>query len=107
MDKIRILDSNGTFQLDKAEDYNYLFFPIASCCGLKGAVTPNLGGDSKISQESFLLEPVSVENLHNNRSTRNVWCLTKGKKPWSLTGNSAEAENARFTEDEEESSVTA
>lgn len=107
MDKIRILDSNGTFQLDRAEDYNYLFFPIAGCCGLKGAVTPNLGGDSKIAQESFLLEPVSVENLHNNRSTRNVWCLTEGKKPWSLTGNSAEAENDRFTECQEESSVTA
>ncbi len=107
MNKIRILDSNGTFQLDNAEDYNYLFFPIASCCGLKGAITPNLGGDSKLSQESFLLEPVSVENLHNNRSTRNVWCLTDGKKPWSLTGNSAEAENDRFTEDQEESSVTA
>ena len=39
--------------------------------GLKSSITPTLGGDSKTSQNTFLLEPVSIENLHNNKGTRN------------------------------------
>ena len=50
-----------------------LYFPLASEAGLKSCVSPDLGGDAKLDQETFLLEPVSVENLHNNRSTRNFW----------------------------------
>lgn len=38
--------------------------------GLKSSITPTLGGDSKTSQNTFLLEPVSIENLHNNKGTR-------------------------------------
>ena len=41
-----------------------LYFPLASEDGLKSCVSPDLGGDAKLDQETFLLEPVSVENLH-------------------------------------------
>ncbi len=107
MGKISYLDRNGTFQLEQPENYSYLYFPLASEKGLKSSITPNLGGDSKRDQESFLLEPVSSENLHNNRSTRNFWCLLDGEQAWSATGASAEAEAGRFTKDQEKSSVTA
>lgn len=107
MSKFSYLDRNGTFQLEQPENYSYLYFPLASEKGLKSSITPNLGGDSKRDQESFLLEPVSSENLHNNRSTRNFWCLLDEEEVWSATGASAEAEAARFTPDQEKSSVTA
>ena len=97
------LDKDGTFTLDKAENYSYLYLPVANEKGLKARVTPDFGGDSKVDQNTFLMEPVSAENLHNNRSTRNFWCQIKGIGSWSVTGASAEAELNRFTEEQEES----
>ena len=74
MAAVRFLDKDGTFTLDRAENYSYLYLPVANEKGLKAAVTPDFGGDSKVDQNTFLMEPVSAENLHNNRSTRNFWC---------------------------------
>lgn len=107
MEAIRFLDNDGVFQLEQPENYSYLYFPIAGENGLKSSVTPNLGGDSKLNQEAFLLEPVSAENLHNNRSTRNFWCIVESAGCWSATGASAEAENQKFTGEQEESTLTA
>lgn len=107
METIRFLGSDGVFQIDQPENYSYLYFPIAGEKGLKSCVTPNLGGDSKINQEAFLLEPVSSENLHNNRSTRNFWCIVENEGCWSVTGASAEAENQKFTGEQDESTLTA
>ncbi len=106
MNGIRFLDNQGSFALENPENYSYLYFPLAGESGLKSAITPNLGGDSKLDQTSFLLEPVSAENLHNNRSTRNFWCLIDGEEPWSCSGASAGAEADRFTERQEASRVT-
>lgn len=107
METIRFQNNNGVFQMEQPENYSYLYFPIAGEKGLKSCVTPNFGGDSKINQESFLLEPVSSENLHNNRSTRNFWCIVEGVGCWSATGASAEAEDKKFTEEQDESILTA
>ena len=85
MDQIRFLDDNGTFTLKNPEHVSALYFPLAGERGLKSAVAPDLGGDCKLDQESFLLEPVSVEDLHNSRSTRNFWCITE-EGCWSATG---------------------
>ena len=71
MEPIRFLDDDGTFTLNDPEAVSCLYFPLASETGLKSAITPNLGGDSKLDQESFLLEPVSAEDLHSRRGTRN------------------------------------
>ena len=60
------------------ENTSYLYFPLAGDSGLKSCVTPLLGGDSKLDQNTFLLQPVSVEELHNLKSTRNFWCVLKG-----------------------------
>ena len=107
MKTICFLDDEGTFSIKQPENYSYLYFPIAGEKGLKSSVTPNLGGDSKIDQESFLLEPVSAENLHNNRSTRNFWCAVDGAGCWSATGASAEAEDKKFSKEQDESILTA
>ena len=75
MNDLKFIDEHGTFTIRQPENTSYLYFPLASETGLKSSVTPNLGGDAKIDQETFLLEPVSSESLHNNRSSRNFWCV--------------------------------
>ncbi len=107
MEAIHFLDNDGTFSIEQPENYSYLYFPIAGEKGLKSSITPNLGGDSKLNQEAFLLEPVSSENLHNNRSTRNFWCIVENTGCWSVTGASAEAENQKFTKEQDTSTLIA
>lgn len=107
MGKLKFVDKCGRFEMPKPENYNYLYFPVAGEKGIKGCVTPNFGGDIKIGQNAFLMEPVSSENLHNNRSGRNFWCEIKGKGVWSAVGASAEAEFARFTDAQDESVLSA
>ncbi len=107
MNHITFLDNKGTFRLEKAQEYSYLYFPIASGKGLKSAITPELGGDSKIDQNHFLLQPVSAEELHNNKSSRNFWCRLENGKYFSATGVSAMQQAAKFTEDVEDITVEA
>ena len=106
MEPIHFLDDDGTFTLNDPEAVSCLYFPLASEAGLKSAITPGLGGDCKLDQETFLLEPVSSENLHTSRSTRNFWCVTE-KGCWSAAGVSAQQEADRFTEQQDESALTA
>ena len=103
--RLQLSGKDETFVLTSAENTNYLYFPIAGEAGLKACVTPNLGGDSKLDQEHFVLEPVSVENLHNNKNTRNFWLNFGGGRVWSAVGSSAEQEAERFTDSQEESRV--
>ena len=107
MDGYHFLDDQGTFTLHMPENYSYQYFPVAGEKGIKSALTPDFGGDSKRNQNEFILEPVSVENLHNNRSTRNFWCHIEGAGNWSATGASAAAEQERFTDMQDESTMTA
>ena len=107
METIRFLDGNGTFSLEQPENYSALYFPVAGEKGIKSSLSPNLGGDIKISQNAFLMEPVSVENLHNNRSGRNFWCYVDGLGAWSAVGVSAEQENEKFTESQDKSFLEA
>ena len=96
MNKPQFLDRDGSFRLNDPEEVSSLYFPLASETGLKSAVTPSMGGDCKLDQETFLLAPVSVEDLHTSRSTRNFWCITEDGC-WSATGVSAQQEAARCT----------
>ncbi|MDE7267030.1 MAG: cellobiose phosphorylase [Lachnospiraceae bacterium] len=107
MEAIHFIDKDGTFSITQPENYSYLYFPIAGENGLKSALTPNLGGDIKANQNAFLMEPVSVENLHNNRSGRNFWCHVEGLGAWSAVGASAEEESRKFTKDQDNSELTA
>lgn len=120
MKQLYFNDKNGSFTIKNPENFSYLYFPLASLHGLKSAITPNGSGDSKIDQQRFLLEPVSSENLHNNRSTRNFWvtsqpipndskevAFTNTMNVSSLFGASAKQEANKFTSSQEESELTA
>ncbi len=107
MQKIKFLDKKGTFQLKNPDLTNYLYFPIANEAGVMSSVTPNLGGDSKMGQNIFLLEPVSAENLHNNKSSRNFWLNIEGKGAYSCTGKSAKQQAQLFEDTKEDVTLTA
>lgn len=107
MKNIDFIDKYGTFRIKNPENYSGLYLPLAGEKGLKSSITPTLGGDSKTSQNTFLLEPVSIENLHNNKSTRNFWCRIVGKGFWSVCGSSAQQEADRFTGNQDESELEA
>ena len=79
MNHLHFVDKYGSFTMDKPENVSYLDFPLASETGLKSSVTPNWGGDAKIDQETFLLEPVSAENLHSNRGGTFGWWMRTGR----------------------------
>lgn len=98
---IKYIDKKGSFKIENPELTSYLYFPVANEAGMKSALTPTLGGDAKTGQNTFLLQPVSAEELHNNKSTRNFWCKVSGKGVVSLTGASAEEESKRFLSEKE------
>lgn len=100
-------DNKGTFILRQPEDTGYLYFPLASENGMRSSVTPLLGGDAKADQNHFLLLPVSAEELHNSRSTRNFWCRIEGQGVWSATGASASQAASRAMGEGETSQLTA
>ena len=104
---LKFIDEHGSFSISRPENISYLYFPLASTTGLKSAVAPNLGGDAKIDQETFLLEPVSAENLHNNRSVRNFWCVVDGVGAYSVSGASAGQEADKFSSMQDESRLDA
>ncbi len=107
MKHLNFIDAHGSFTIKQPENTNYLYFPLASEKGLKSAITPSLNGDAKINQETFLLEPVSSENLHNNRSSRNFWFTRENADAYSVTGISSEQEAAKFSAKQDDSELTA
>ena len=94
--------SDEIFMLNHPDNYTYLYFPAAGEQGIKSSLTPAFAGDSKLDQNTFILEPVSSENLHNNKSSRNFWCCVGDTGAWSATGVSAEAEFAKYTARQDE-----
>ncbi|MFP4661599.1 MAG: GH36-type glycosyl hydrolase domain-containing protein [Halanaerobiales bacterium] len=92
----KFIDQKGSFKLSNADKSNYLYFPLANERGMMSAITPGLAGDIKSDQNRFLLQPVSVEDLHNSRSNRNFWLNIEGYGPWSVTGNSARQTSEKF-----------
>lgn len=107
MEQYNFINNKGTFTLENPELTSYLYFPIANEAGMMSCVTPEFGGDAKTGQNTFLLEPVSSENLHNNKSTRNFWLRIKGKGIWSATGASASQQAQKFSIDKEKTKLTA
>lgn len=101
MERIEFQDVDGSFTLKQADQYSGLYFPIAGENGLKGSVTPTFGGDTKWNQNAFLMEPVSIANLHNNKSERNFWCCTEDNGCWSAVGASAESEARKFEKEQD------
>ncbi len=107
MGEITFINDDADFSIKNPENYTYLYFPIAGEGGLKSSITPTLGGDGKISQEAFLLEPVSSENLHSSRSSRNFWVVSEKNECWSAAGASAEHEFDKFSDRQDKSGLEA
>lgn len=111
MSKICFIDNNGSFRMENAENDWGLYFPLANETGLKSAITPNLAGDAKLDQNHFLLEPVSIENLHNNKSTRNFWVKVANEdgktNVWSVAGASYEQEINKGTDMQDSNAIEA
>ena len=95
------------FYLENPEMYSYLYFPLANEQGVMSSITPDLAGDNKLGQNMFLMPPVSSENLHNDRSSRNIWCKVNGNHLWSLTGRSPSQLGRRFTDGKEKTEIQA
>ncbi len=99
------LGKDGEFRLGSPENWSYLYFPDGAPSGMMGTVTPEFGGDLKTSQNTFILEPVSSDNLHNNRSTRNFWLAIKDGPLVSATGASARQHAFKGTKDADEAEL--
>ncbi len=99
---IRYLNEHDeSFRLEHPECTSGLYFPLANEHGVMSSISPNLSGDLKISQNAFLLPPVSIENLHNDKSSRNIWVKVNGEILWSATGKSSSQEAQLFTDKKE------
>ena len=47
------LDKMGTFTLDNPDLTSYMYFPLANEAGMMSAITPDLGGDIKLDQNTY------------------------------------------------------
>ena len=93
----KFIDQNGTFQLDNPHHTSGLYFPLVNKQGMMSVTTPNLHGDIKTDLNTFLMQPVSIEDLHNTRSPRNFWVYVEGSGvAWSVTGGAANQVVERF-----------
>lgn len=95
-------NENGTFVMKNPHKTSYLYFPLANEAGMMSSITPILHGDIKTSQNTFLMAPVSPEDLHNSKAGRNFWTFIDGYGAWSAAGNSPMQEACKFEEDSEE-----
>ena len=91
------LDTDASFRANAPASVSRLYFPLGNEAGILSSITPDLHGDIKTGHNSFLTQPVSVEDLHNTKSNRNFWVHVEGKGAWSLTGVSALQEAGRFS----------
>ncbi len=107
MQQIEYRDEQGGFVLRNAQRYQNLYFPLVNEGGMISSVTPLLAGDCKSGQDTFLLSPASEESLRSGRESRNFWVCTEGADPWSVTGQSAVQQAARFGTEAEETVLTA
>ena len=103
----KFVDAQGGFELPDAHLNSYLYFPLTNEAGMMSSLTPTLNGDAKTGQNSFLLLPTSVEDLHNSRAARNFWLRIDGTRAWSATGNSAEQAARRASPADDAVTLTA
>ncbi|MBU1075655.1 MAG: cellobiose phosphorylase, partial [Spirochaetes bacterium] len=83
---IKFIDNKGTFTLKNPDQFKRLYFPLMNSSGLVSSITPDLKGDIKTGQDSFLTIPVSVEDLYLTGSGRNFWARINNTHIWSATG---------------------
>jgi len=78
-------DDAGSFKSANADKIKSLYLPLCNQT-LMSSISPDLGGDIKSSQNSFLLEPASRASLALSKASRNFWIYINQDKIWSATG---------------------
>ncbi|MDI6758531.1 MAG: cellobiose phosphorylase [Candidatus Omnitrophota bacterium] len=93
----RWTDNLGSFESKEADKIKTLYFPLCNEV-IMSSISPDLHGDIKSNQNSFLLTPVSRNDLIDSKVSRNFW-IYLDKKIWSTTGVSKDLrqiQNDRF-----------
>ncbi len=107
----QFIDDQGSFRVESPEATSRLYFPLANEAGILSGITPDLHGDIKTSHNSFLTQPVTIESLHNSKTTRNFWAYIENNgtsnqraagQVWSLTGVSAVQQAKKFLHQDKE-----
>lgn len=81
----RFIDNSSTFIAKNPQDISFLYFPLANEAEMMSSISPELKGDIKTDNNSFLMLPTSRADLPDTNSSRNFWIyLNKSKKVWSL-----------------------
>ena len=87
----KFIDSDATFRAQDPQRTSSLYFPLANEAEMMSSIAPELKGDIKTDNNSFLLAPVSRPDLLFNHSSRNFWVYSK-KGVWSLADAAATTE---------------
>lgn len=103
----KFVGDQGEFVLDQPQHTSYLYLPLANDAGMMSAITPDLHGDMKTSNYTFLMPPVSAEDLHNSKASRNFWVYIEGKGAWSASGVSAKQTAQQFDGHEDQVKLAA
>lgn len=98
---------NGEFSLEQPDRSSFLYFPLVNEGGMMSSVTPQLHGQVTSGHNTFLTPPLSVEDLHNSRASRNFWVYIDGKGAWSAAGNSARQHAEAYSETADDSLLEA
>lgn len=98
---------SGVFSMKEPQRTSYLYFPLVNEAGMMSAVTPNGHGSATSGHYTFLLPPVSVEDLHQSKASRNFWVHTEQHGAWSAMGNSANQQARRLETDSESEELEA
>lgn len=101
------LDDMGSFRIEHGEKNRLNYFPLAAENGVMASITPELKGDLKRDQNSFVLPPASEEDLRSGMAGRNFWCRFENGELWSAAGMSAAQIAEEFTPAEEKCIVEA
>ena len=80
----RFIDDDATFVAENPDKISRLYFPLANESGIMSSITPNLHGNIKTGQHSFLTVPVSTLDLDNTMYNRNFWLYVEGRPAWSV-----------------------
>jgi cellobiose phosphorylase len=95
----KFTDEYGSFEWENPHTLNQLYFPICNEAGFMGSVTTKLHGDATTGQHTFIRLPLTLEDIHNTKSSRNFWIYNDKIGAYSLTGNSARQNSEQFDED--------
>ena len=76
----QFIDEGASFRVLSPESTSRLYFPLANEGGILSSITPDLHGDIKTNHNAFLMLPVTAEDLHNSKSSRNFWVYVQANK---------------------------